>query len=321
MKFEKYAVLIFSVLVLGCTSGGGSANFSQTSGAVINEFNFDLTNVEDYGDRAILTYGFQNVGGKTIDGTVEAFIFGPVLTSGNATGKTWNVENSGGGTVAKDRVSFSITNGTKFLPPDPQTGQPGMTQVYRIILVPPNQDEGMMNIPYSFEGELCYPYRTTTSSTIRSVAQNTYTTVTTKKSLAETRDSGGPIQLSLKAGETIRANAAGGSTILPIAFEVKDVGGGFATADTESCDPLIAKAKMGVIKVNVNVDGKAADCGTGDVYIRNGVGTLVCTGTFTNQNPKREYQIVAQTKYKYYVTQTATITVSDSKDVGDVDTA
>ncbi|MCK4555702.1 MAG: hypothetical protein KAT83_03770, partial [Candidatus Aenigmarchaeota archaeon] len=120
---------------------------------------------------------------------------------------------------------------------------------------------------------------------------------------------------------TIRSNSAGGSTSLPLAFEVRDVGGGFATDTGVACTPLVQKADIGARPATVYIDGIAMDCGEGKLYIRNGVGNLYCTGEFKNSNPKSEYHIVAQTSYNYYVSRAATIKVSDSRDEGDVDEA
>ena len=78
---------------------------------------------------------------------------------------------------------------------------------------------------------------------------------------------------------------------------------------------------MGALKATVQIDGVAMDCGLGNIYIRNGVGNLYCTGEFTNSNPKSEYHITVQTSYNYYVSRAVTIKVSDSKDTGDVDVA
>lgn len=335
MKFGKHFALILAVLALGCTSGGVGGGFSQTAGAEINDFSLDVANVEDFGDMAVLTFSFQNVGGKTMEGNTEAFVYNIPLTDKSHESTTkedelrkWYVQDTGGGTLdtAKQRIKWVLT-ASQFYPPDTDNGQPGMSQTYRIVTIPPKQDEGMENIQYTFEGMLCYPYKTTTSSIIRSIAQNTFASVASKKSLAETKNSAGPIQISLKAGENIRANTGGGNTSLPLVFEVKDVGGGFSTDKTVECNPLVEKSKIGVLSVNVFIDGTEVDCnggatGTaGTVYVRNGVGNLFCTGTFPNQNPKSEYHIVAQAKYNYYLTKSATISVSDSKDTADKDTA
>ncbi|MCK5333524.1 MAG: hypothetical protein KAJ24_03350 [Candidatus Aenigmarchaeota archaeon] len=329
MKFAKHLVLVMAaMLVAGCTSGGGgSVNFSQTKGADIIDFGFDTPYIEDFGDQAVLTVGFQNVGGKTMSGDTQLFIYNAPMTDDPATEpKKWNIVSPTGTEVVKVNGTVSrlvwTLSGATFYPPDPQTGQPGMANNYIVILTPPNQDEGMVDIPYTFETRLCYPYKTTTSSIIRATAQDSYVTSDdTQRSLAETQASAGPIQISLKAGQNIRANIGGGTVQIPLVFEVRDVGGGFATDTAVSCTPLVTKAQIGALKATVYIDGVAMDCGTGDLYIRNGVGNLYCTGSFTNSNPKSEYHITAQTSYNYYVSRAATIKVSDSKDMGDVDAA
>ncbi len=330
MNFLKnIALVVVAIVIAGCTSGGGgSVNFSQTKGADIIDFGFDTPYIEDFGDLAVLTVGFQNVGGKTMCGDTQLFVYNAPMTNSDidpAEPRKWNIISPTGEEVVIEdgivaRLSWTLSDAT-FYPPDPQTGQPGMADNYIIILQPPNQDEGMVDIPYTFETRLCYPYKTTTSSVIRATAQDSYITADTKRSLAETQASAGPIQIALKAGQNIRANIGGGTVKIPLVFEVRDVGGGFATDTGVSCTPLVTKAQIGALKATVQIDGVAMDCGTGDLYIRNGVGNLYCKGEFKNSNPKSEYHITAQTSYNYYVSRAATIKVSDSKDEGDVDEA
>ncbi|MCK5333028.1 MAG: hypothetical protein KAJ24_00825, partial [Candidatus Aenigmarchaeota archaeon] len=308
MKFAKQLVFVMALLVasLGCTSSsGGNVNFSQTKGADIIDFGLDTPYIEDFGDQAVLTVGFQNVGGKTMSGDTRLFVYNsPITTTAHVEGdsatltdaeleanRKWHIiqptvdeENSDGTKIvqeANQRIAWTIAT-ESFYPPDSQTGQPGMAYNYVVLLNPPKQDEGMVDIPYTIEARLCYPYKTTTSSIIRATAQDSYDAVSMEKSLAETQASAGPIQIALKAGQNIRANVGGGSVKIPLVFEVRDVGGGFATDSATVCTPVVEKVDIGALTAKVYIDGVEMNCGTGDLYIRNDVGNLYCTGEFTN---------------------------------------
>ena len=298
--------LIFSVvLVAGCTGGG--SDFSESQGARINQLAFDAPSVyED--EQVALSFVFENVGAKNMVGTTQVWVYGPAFDSSNPE-QGWKVTDAAGGSVdyGDELITWSMTP-TEFYPPDAERGIPGMAKEVVIVMEPMDSPEGM-SPTYTFNGRLCYPYETTTLTTLSAIGKEEYkSSGDASPGSAITRNSAGPIRIQLKSGERIRATG----TTLPLVFIVSDVGGGFVTKSTLGCNVNMPSSDRGQVVLDVKVDGVAADCGDGVARIRNGQGVVYCTATFNSAVPKSEYQVLATASYNYYVDSETRVSVKST---------
>ncbi len=305
-----YILLALSLVVFtsGCVGGGENQVYSMTDGAVIRDFSFDVNQIYD-DEPVTLSLTIENVGAKKIPGNTVVYIYHQPLTdSEDKRGKQWYVSNSGGFKVndEEDYMTLSLKN-DEFLPPSSEMNIPGTSRVFYIDLEPPNIPDGMSN-SYPFIARLCYPYYTTALAKIIVVSENELRYEGPPKTDAVTRNSAGPIHISMVGSPTLRPSA----NQLPLVFKVKNVGGGFPTLQSYPCtvDPELRQRDK--VMVNVTVDGSPADCGDGIVRLRNGEGEIRCIYRFPAGAPSTEHDVTATVTYNYYVTAMTEIEVMDS---------
>ncbi len=300
--------LALVVFVSGCVGGGGNQLYSMNDGAIIKDFSFDTNQIYD-DESVVLSLSIENVGAKRIPGNTEVYVYGtPITDSASKKGKEWYVANAGGFTVndAKEFMTLSLKD-DEFLPPDPEMNIPGTSKMFYIDLEAPNVPDGMTN-DYIFYARLCFPYNTSTITKVTVTSANELRYEGPEKTEAATRNSAGPIHISIEGSPSVRPSR----NQIPLVFKVTNVGGGFATTQDYSCtvDPDVKERDK--VKVVVTVDGNPVDCGDGIVRLRNGEGTLYCTYTFQEGAPKTAYNVVATALYNYYVTSQTKIVVMDS---------
>lgn len=304
MKGNKaFLILLGVVLVSGCVGGTTNSNvqFSQTDGAVIQDFAFDQKEIYE-GDSAILSFKVQNIGAKNMDGDSQVWIYGPRI---GAEDEKWHISSSA-------KTSYKLeTKG--FLPPDTKLGIPGSMDMQAILLTAPKLKlPENMKKDYTFYTRVCYPYSTSSFTSITAFTRNEQkiSVNDVKPTEAITRASAGPIQLKLLSGNMVRS----GKT-LSIVYEITNVGKGFATKQDPACTsqvPDVASDKKDSIEVTVKVDGETVtDCTKREVTIRNGKGSLFCKHTLKNEDnsPKTEFVITADAKYNYFLSKETSITV------------
>ncbi|VVB61674.1 Uncharacterised protein [uncultured archaeon] len=304
MQFRKFAFLsVLAVVVIsGCVGGstqGTAVEFSQTEGAVINDFSFDSSQIFE-NDTALLTIRVQNVGAKNMTGDSQYFIYN--FVSGSEPEK-WGV-------LSGNLTQVLTTTG--FLPPDVERRIPGSLDIQTVELRAPTLGlaPGMIKDD-TFKIRLCYPYSTTAFSTVTTSSKNELRISNPKTSDAVTRATAGPIQMKLISGDTM---VSGRDMIL--VFEVTNVGGGFSTKPDTPCTSQVADvpfSETDKVKVTVKVDGATA-CDNKEVRISNGKGTLSCKATgLTSSGPTTPHTIVATATYDYFITKEAKLTVKSNQ--------
>ena len=300
---KKLLLFVFAIVIIsGCTlpTSGKKAEFSTTQGAVIKQFAFDMPSILD-DEQVGLTIKVENVGAKTMEGTTKVWLYGPAMSADGDGRKKWKIETSG---TAEGGAYVWTLSSEKFYPPT-EDG-PGSVEVFTSTLTPPNLEENVEDV-YTFNARMCYPYHTTSRSTLTSISRDEYRTTAPTDELAETKSSAGPIQIELQSKENIRIGAGN----IPIVFVISNVGGGFS-AEQGTCNVNLPSAKRNKLKFTVTVDGEATDCADKEVNVRTGQATVYCNYKFTSDVPSSEYHIVAKAEYDYYVTQETSIKVKDS---------
>ncbi len=353
--------LVSVLLVSGCTGGGSTdTEFSETDGLVITEFSISPSDTTDYykdyeDHQAVsLTMDFENAGGKTIDKKqIKAYIFGPAMKAkafGKLTTelgmnlehdlrKVWTVTTSGdedkyelldenAGDVSKnDNDVFAVLkyndedSDEKFFSPDKDAGISGSIGSLYLEMVPPDLDEGLSS-PFTFHARVCYPYTTSTITTLTKSTREEFEAEEARKSEAETRNSAGPIQIKMISKENVRIRGSN----LPIEFEITNVGGGFATTgklDDKKMvcadDPRIRATDRDKIKFEANSDVGELQCAK-TVNMDNNMATVRCTITgLKGDVPTQEIHVTAKAEYTYFVDGETSVNVKD--DIDDLDGA
>lgn len=308
MKVNK-SIIFLSILAIvvisGCTGTTNTSNvaFSQTAGAVINDFSFDAKDIFE-GDGTQLSLRVQNVGAKNMTDSSTVWVYGPVM--GSAGTEIW---------TTSDTKKLKITLDTKgFLPPDVARKMPGSLDIETIDLVAPTIGLAPgMTRDYQFFARLCYPYSTTAYSSVKGISKNELRITPPTPSDAITRATAGPIQLKLISGDTIIA----GRDIM-LVFEVTNVGGGFSTTQTTACTseiPDVSSSSLDKVNITVTVDGKVVSgCDNKQISVRNGKGTISCKASaVASSDPSTEHIIKATATYNYFVTKDAKITVKSNQ--------
>ncbi len=294
-------LLILIVSVSACPQS--SVDFNQNAGAVLQDLTFDFPKIYDDEDVTLL-FDVVNVGGKDIArGGINVYVYGPTIEAGNATWTLLTADSSPSGISSSDGYITTNISSTDLPPPDPSLGLPGGRQPFELAFKPANVLDGV-EVPTKFYASICYPYTTETITQVEVTSRNELRATGIRSSRKDTINAAGPIHISVQGDGNIRAGG-----IMPLVFKITDVGGGFATIN--DCGVNLASNVRNKVTVNVTVDGNDATCSpdTGDVRIKNGVGTLFCKySPSTSETPRRTYMVRATATYNYYVTSTATIT-------------
>ncbi len=302
-KFLFLALILSIVFASGCSDTGYMV---QNSGGVIQDFSFDFGSVYD-DDTVVLTVEVQNVGGKQIS-TTDIYVYGQ--TTGAST-DVWQVTQAMPAVTQQVPYIHDSLAAAEFMPPDAEQGVPGEGKIYTFVLQPPDMLDGIPAVRQDFYARLCFPYSTSTLTQVELTSKNEMRASQVTSTAADTINAAGPIQIELKGQKNIRSMAVG--TELPLVFSVRDVGGGFATLQSDACSVDTDTTDRNWVNVAVTVDGVAADCDGGDVLIRKGEGTIYCTYAFGAAGaPKTNFRVVATANYNYYVESAASVHVQDS---------
>ncbi len=301
-KLLFLAVILSIVFVSGCNGGGYVV---QNAGGVIQDFSFDFGSVYD-DDTVMLNVEVQNVGGKEIEST-NLYVYGQNIDAGT---NVWHVEQSIPGVSSTSPYITDSLASADFMPPDEEQGIPGGGRMYTFILRPPDMLDGIPPVRQDFYARLCFPYSTSTLTMVTLNSKNEMRAERITNTKAQSINAAGPIQLELKTQKNIRSI---GGKELPLVFSVRDVGGGFSTDQTVACSVDTDTKDRGRVSVEVTVDGDAADCGGGEVYLKKGEGTIYCKYAFGDAvAPKTNFKVVATASYHYYVEKAASVQVKDS---------
>lgn len=301
-KLLLLTVILGILLVSGCTAT--NELMIQNAGGIIKDLSFDFGSVYD-DEQSVLSVEVQNVGGKDIPATT-LYVYGQTF---GATNDVWQVVNAN--PAVDQEIPFVMDNiaAANFQPPDAEQGIPGEGQMYTFVLQTPNMLDGIPPVEQNFYAKLCYPYSTSTLTQVDLTSKNEMRANPITNTPADTINAAGPIQLELKTQKNIRPSL----NALPLVFSVKDVGGGFSTLGAVACSVDTPTSDRNWATVSVSVDGVAADCGTGQVLLKKGEGTIYCTYTFgAGVAPKTSYRVVATATYNYYVEKAVSIQVQDS---------
>ncbi|MCK4808235.1 MAG: hypothetical protein KAS90_01300 [Candidatus Aenigmarchaeota archaeon] len=312
-KFVAYAMVLMTLLVLGCIDDGAPFVASD-KGVVISEFQFDTPAVY-HNESVNLRLVLENQGQKQVTGPTSVFIYGQTISS-NA--KHWeqigDVQVSPG-TMDDITQVWSIPN-TDFLPPQPEMGVPGGVATFEALLRSPELEEGE-STPYTFFTRVCYPYKTSMLATVTSSSRDEMR-IQQDTSAIENVNTAGPVHVELGGQSNIIAR---GSTI-PVIFKISNVGGGFSTDVVTDCKATPASTDRDKVKVSIEVEGFLLD-GTSHTMYGNTVNTdctrtvkliggdaeLRCSIPIDPDTPSREYHIRATAEYKYYIGSDSPITV------------
>ncbi len=301
-KLLFLAVILSIVFVSGCPDSGYMV---QNAGGVIQDFSFDFGSVYD-DDTVMLNVEVQNVGGKEIAST-DLYVYGQNIDAGT---NVWSVVQSIPGVSSTSPFIHDSLASAEFMPPDEEQGIPGGGRMYTFILQPPDMLDGIPPVRQDFYARLCFPYSTSTLTMVTLNSKNEMRAEKITNTKADSINAAGPIQLELKTQKNIRSI---GGKELPLVFSVRDVGGGFSTGQSVGCSVDTDTSDRGRVSVEVTVDGDAADCGGGEVYLKKGEGTIYCKFGFGDaEAPKTNFQVVATASYNYYVEKAASVQVKDS---------
>jgi len=298
--FGRYsAVLLFAILVLGCTdmaSYGGLKN----DGIVIRDFSFNTPEIVAQPDaKALASFVVENVGSKVVPGDIHVWFYKPM---------GWDIEPEGTIDLTSGET---VINGETFYPAIPEQGIPPSSKRYDVVLTPPQLGQGITQ-KYVFYAEVCYPYSTTMLGRITSTSQNEFS-VSQRQDMtpAETKETYGPVGLRLESRKNIHFAGK-----IPIVISVENRARGFPTSNEEECEEDVDFSLRDKVHIYVLVDGSSqgVDCGgegnVATVELVNGKGVLFCTYDATSSAyPKTTYHISATAEYKYYSRQSAEVSV------------
>ncbi len=313
-RFVAYAMVLMTVLVLGCTTDGTPSFAASDKGVVISEFQFDTPSVyhkEDVNLRLVL----ENQGEKQVTGDTSVFIYGQTVSSNVKHWQQIGAVQVSPGTMADINSVWSIPN-TDFLPPQPEMGVPGGVATFEALLKAPELEEGE-STPYTFFTRVCYPYKTSMLATVTSSSRDEMK-VQQDTSAIENINTAGPVHVTLGGQSNIIAR---GSTI-PVIFKIENVGGGFSTDIATACAATPASTDRDKVKVSIEVEGFlldgtahtmygntiTTDC-TRTVKLIGGEAELRCSIPIDPNTPSREYHIRATAEYKYYIGSDSPVTV------------
>jgi len=312
-RFVAYAMVLMTLLVLGCTSDGGSSFVASDKGVVISEFQFDTPAVyhkEDVNLRLVL----ENQGQKQVTGPTSVFIYGQSVSTSPKHWQEISLHVSPG-TMSGISSEWSIPN-TDFLPPQPEMGVPGGVATLEALMRAPELEEGE-STPYTFFTRVCYPYKTSMLATVTSSSRDEMR-VQQDTSAVENINTAGPIHVTLGGQSNIIARG----TTIPVIFNIKDVGGGFSTGVATACEATPESMDRGKVDVSIEVEGFLLDGSTHTMYgntvttdcsrtvkLIGGETELRCSIPIDPNTPSREYHIRATAVYKYYIGSDSPITV------------
>ncbi|MCK5373107.1 MAG: hypothetical protein KAJ20_02120 [Candidatus Aenigmarchaeota archaeon] len=313
-RFVAYAMVLMTLLVLGCTSDGTTTFSSSDKGVVISEFQFDTASVyhkEDVNLRLVL----ENQGEKQVTGDTSVFIYGQSVSSNVKHWQQVGAIQVSPGTMADINSVWSIPN-TDFLPPQPEMGVPGGVATFEALLKAPELEQGE-STPYTFFTRVCYPYKTSMLATVTSSSRDEMK-VQQDTSAIENINTAGPVHVTLGGQSNIIARG----TTIPVIFKISDVGGGFSTDIATACAATPVSTDRDKVMVSIEVEGFrldgtshtmygntiTTDC-TRTVKLIGGEAELRCSIPIDPDTPSREYHIRATAEYKYYIGSDSPITV------------
>jgi len=280
---KKLLLTVIVILVAGCVADTDTGSQSD-QGIIIDSLRLSPTEVTDK-EPFDLFFEVRNVGGKKTK--VFAYIYGP----------SW---------ISEDETDLGEQ---ELIAPDKQSGSIGESFVFEKTYDQPIEvRKGIVEEEIVY-GRICYPYTSSASTDVEiiSLSEKRQTEVKQAAKTVRTSNSDAPIRIELTIKEPLVDY--GDDQVVPIAVRVINVGGGFATAHDGDCtmNPEISEMD----KVTVTLEGSGITCnGTNEVHLSNNKATLFCKlEATTNGLPSKNVKIIAEAKYNYYKTKTATIKI------------
>ncbi len=319
-------IIVMALIVSGCSSSGTNAlGFSETEGLRINSFTFLESSMTDaVDDTNTIEIEIENVGGKDLPGNASVFLYGPQI---GPKPEDWRLNPSpycDGDDIRPDCPNFLVqairwnlsVNPRPFFAPSEELGEKGSVKVFSAEILAPNVRKGITT-QYSFYTRLCYPYETSSSSTVTALSKTSFESKPSK-GLAETRSSAGPVKIELLSLEKARVR----DDRLPLRFEITNVGGGFPTAPNSgdgkfTCENSISsKPERNVINFAVIVNGKQICPATeyDTVTLFDGKASYLCDKKDLDalQMGSLELQVVGRAEYNYNIDAETSVEVVDS---------
>jgi hypothetical protein len=287
--------LLGTVLISGCTTGGGGPTFGN--GVVILNWEPTFSSVES-NDNLQLRVRVQN------QGEVTAKNVNAVLTGINV-----------------DEWGFGAGNAINFYdlsPPDRIQNTAGQIKQETFNLVAPKIPKGTQQ-QYSPQVRVFYEYKTTAIKSITLVNENELRRLQDQgKTLSstDTVTSAGPLKVTVNTGKFIKAREAGSyySNTFPITIDIQNIGGGVVGRYNMPQDDYKVKVDIVFPSRLTNVD-----CGT---FLGNYItlwkgqdASISCNVRISNPPIASEDENIKITlEYGYYIDSKTTVTVTGTQE-------
>lgn len=188
MKTNKtaLALIAITVIIAGCTDGGGNESAS-TAGVQIT--NFSATPSQTFGGQSTqLSMAVRNQGGVNAENSYAKLYQAPIGDSGGQ----WSFENDGSKIVNIGTVRAG----------DPENNVPPQTKRQNWALNAPSL--GAQSIDYNFQTRLFYDYETQATTQIDLVQNDEYIQGDYSPSRPTTSNTDGPIQIEVNTRTPVR---------------------------------------------------------------------------------------------------------------------
>ncbi|UCD07099.1 MAG: hypothetical protein JSW41_04690 [Candidatus Aenigmatarchaeota archaeon] len=241
---------IFSILFIILVSGCIFPSQPQSGGVVIEAFTTDIQVPEIYsGEPISFQLKFRNTGSLTAE-NVFAELFG--------LDESWCCDMVGipgeGPWLNNEKLPNEdecryTGQGTSLLPPDPDAGTSGESQICTWSYKAPQIPENLPSVPYTVAARLFYTYKTTL---VKSITFGSHQDLRTIQNIggtlpaSTTRSTRSPISITMQTKSPVRfwtASGGMGEAKFPIEIDITNVGGGMACASEsgllKSCKLLV----------------------------------------------------------------------------------
>lgn len=187
-KDSKILLVLLSAVLI--TSGCVDNQDSETNVSPISVNDFSATPNPAPGDQSVnIQMELENTGDQDADG-VYARLFGPTFASEEGQSRTWR--SSDRGAVSSDYRTMDF--GALSAASETSPAVPGRDTV---TFTSPNLEEGRI-VPYTFNAEIQYQYRTTGSTTLQIMSNERYQDTGASQTQPEVETSSGPMQFSVQ---------------------------------------------------------------------------------------------------------------------------
>ncbi len=318
MKTNKtaLAIIAITVIVAGCTDGGGDESASTTGVQITN---FSATPSQTFGGQSTqLSMAVSNQGGVNADNSYAKLYQAPI---GDTEGQ-WSFESDDGSAI--------VDVGT-VRAGDPENNVPPQTKRQNWALNAPNL--GAQSIDYNFQTRLFYDYETQATTQIELVQNDEYIQGDYSPSRPTTSNTDGPIQIEVNTRTPVRYYSDDGIDS-DLCVTVRNEGQGTPLApsisdyiervnDNEGSAIEDINVDSGRDKVKISVrDSAGVDFGGDDNSVSHQVSLVGSRGNhcFDPSLPEPSAFSITQTvpitvtaEYGYYTDSSTTVTVEPSR--------